>query len=125
MSQSALQSHVKDIARGINDNHPDKQEYVKLAEEFRMPYWDWASKKTEIVPQIALNRVYREKGPTSSKSVTEEGIEDFNPLFAFKFPPGTSKYITVNIIIFVYAVAILVDTSSLSSRGICLLHMVM
>ena len=97
MSQSALQSHVKDIARGINDNDPDKQEYVKLAEEFRMPYWDWASQNTEIVPQIALNHDYREKGPTSSKSVTEEGIEDFNPLFAFKFPVGTPKDIMVSI----------------------------
>ena len=97
MSQSALQRHVKDIARGIKDNDPEKQEYVKLAEEFRMPYWDWASQNTEIVPQIALNRDYREEGPTSSNSVTEEGIEDFNPLFAFKFPPGTPKNITVSI----------------------------
>ena len=93
MSQSALQSHVKDIAHGIEDKHPDKQEYVKLAEEFRMPYWDWASQKTEIVPQIALNRDYHEEGPKPSKSVTE----DFNPLFAFKFPRDTPTEITVSI----------------------------
>ena len=97
MSQSALHSHFKDIARGIKDNDPDKQEYVKLAKEFRMPYWDWASQNTEIAPQIALNRDYREKGPISSISVTEEVIEDFNPLFAFKFPPRTPKNITISI----------------------------
>ena len=61
-----------------------------------MPYWDWASQKTEIVPQIALNPDYREKGPKSSESITEQGIEDYNPLFEFRFPHGTPTNITVS-----------------------------
>ena len=68
-----------------------------------MPYWDWASQKTEIVPQIALNPNYREKGPQSSESITQKGIEDYNPLFAFRFPQDTPSEITVSAIVSIWA----------------------
>ena len=71
-----------------------------------MPYWDWASQKTEIVPQIALNPDYREKGPKSTESITEKGIEDYNPLFEFRFPQGISGKITVSARISISAMAI-------------------
>ncbi|KAL9100136.1 MAG: hypothetical protein Q9163_004452 [Psora crenata] len=95
--ESALQSHVKEIARGISSNDPNKKEYTDLAENFRIPYWDWASQKNEIVPQIALDPDYREEGPKSSESVTEKGIKDYNPLFAFRFPEGTPNNIRVGL----------------------------
>lgn len=104
-----MQSHVKDIARGISSSHPDKQKYVGLAEEFRMPYWDWASLKTDIVPQIALDSNYQVNGPKSSESVVDKGIIlDYNPLFAFRFPKGTPKDITVSTPDLIYTLVILV-----------------
>ena len=109
-----MHGHVKDIARGISVDDPDKEEYVKLADQFRIPYWDWASQKTEIVPQIALDPNYRQKGPISSESVTQKGIEDYNPLFAFIFPQGTPSEITVSAPISIWAMT-LFDVSGPSS----------
>ena len=91
-----LQHHVKDIALGISKDQPERAEYLRLAEEFRMPYWDWASQDTQIVPQIALDRDYREKGPGSSASVTAKGFEDYNPLFEYPFPEDTPDDIRVS-----------------------------
>ena len=68
---------------------------MDLAEKFRIPYWDWARKDTQIVPQEALDREYRTDGPPSSGSISTLG-KDYNPLYAYSFPKGTTEDITVS-----------------------------
>ena len=59
-----------------------------------MPYWDWARKDTQIVPQEALDREYPADGPLSSESISALG-KNYNPLYAYPFPEKTPEKITV------------------------------
>ena len=86
-----MHGHVKEIASGIDPSHPGKKIYMDLAEKFRIPYWDWARKDTQIVPQEALDPEYLADGPPSSKSIPKK----YNPLYAYPFPKGTTEDITV------------------------------
>ena len=76
--ESALREHVKAIALGISDGDPAKSEYLKLAEDFRMPYWDWADNRVMLFPPQALTNADAAKGPPSKGSVNHK----YNPLFA-------------------------------------------
>ena len=67
---------------------------MDLAEKFRIPYWDWARKDTQIVPQEALDPKYPADGPPSSESISTL-VKNYNPLYAYPFPKGTTKDITV------------------------------
>ena len=67
---------------------------MDLAERFRMPYWDWARKNTQIVPQEVLDPKDPTDGPLSSKSIPALG-NNYNPLYAYPFPEGTPDNITV------------------------------
>jgi hypothetical protein len=64
---------------------------MTYAENFRIPYWDWARGDTQIVPEQALDSDYNVDGPPSSASTGK----DYNPLFAYPFAEGTSPDITV------------------------------
>ena len=67
---------------------------MTLADNFRMPYWDWARKTAQVIPQEAIDPGFRVKGPLSKNSVSgPDG--NFNPLFRFKFPKDTPVNITV------------------------------
>ena len=67
---------------------------MDLAERFRIPYWDWARKDTQIVPQEALNRENPVHGPPSSASLP--ALEkNYNPLYAYPFPEETQGDIKV------------------------------
>lgn len=92
-----MHSHVKAAANEISSEDPDKQEYVNFAENFRMPYWDWASQDPEIVPKIATSPIYVGERPKLSEPVTKDGIQNHNPLYAFRFPEGTPGDITVSV----------------------------
>ena len=89
--EASLQRHVKAIAKGIDDSNPQKQEYLDLADKFRIPYWDWARLDVQIVPEVSLDPNYRPMGPPSSES----SKRDYNPLFDYPFPEGTDSQITV------------------------------
>lgn len=95
-SQSTLHSHVVDIACAIDSKHPAKQEYMKLADDFRLPYWDWARKDVQIVPEEAIDPNYHVNGPPSSASVPAPERLYYNGLFAYEFPDGTPDEIRVS-----------------------------
>ena len=67
----------------LNIDGPDQETYKALAKAFRIPYWDWARRDTQIVPQQALDATYgKDLNP--------------NPLFTYKFPSNTTRDITVS-----------------------------
>ena len=80
------------IAKGIDDKEPEKDEYVRYAEAFRMPYWDWARKGDSVFPPQALDNSYKPEGKPSSAARPEK----YNPLFLFPFPQNTHSDITVS-----------------------------
>lgn len=91
-----MHSHVKAAANAISSEDLHKQEYVNLAENFRMPYWDWASQDPEIVPKIATRPIYDGERPILSEPITKDGIHTHNPLYAFRFPKDAPDNITVS-----------------------------
>ena len=95
--QAALYAHVQEVAKKIDVSHPEKATYKAYAESFRIPYWDWARKDTQIVPAEALNPNYRAPGPQGSKIASASDKDNYNPLFLYKFPEGTSTEITVRL----------------------------
>ena len=82
---------MKDIAKGIASDNPKRDSYLQIAESFRIPFWDWARKDTQIIPRQTLDPNLVVKGPPSSNA--SKG--DYNPLYAFPFSQGTDPKITV------------------------------
>lgn len=74
-----------DVANGIDTHNQDRDKYIKAANEFRMPYWDWARKDALIFPQEALDDQLpfstNLKFPSSTASVSPTS----NPLFKAPF----------------------------------------
>jgi len=87
---------VKDVAEGIAARgHPDKEKYLKFAEDFRIPYWDWARIDSLIVPPEVLDPNYVLEGPPWQKK-NETPLKKYNPLYEYPFPGGTPSEITVS-----------------------------
>lgn len=95
--QAALYTHVQEVAKKIDASRPEKATYKAYAESFRIPYWGWARKDTQIVPAEALSPEYRAPGPQGSNIASASDKDDYNPLFLYKFPEGTSPEITVKL----------------------------
>ena len=93
--QAALYHHVQEVAKRIDTSHPEKGTYKEYAESFRIPYWDWARKDTQIVPAETLDPNYRLPGPQGSNTTSVSDGGGYNPLFMYKFPDGISPEITV------------------------------
>ena len=91
VGQSVLYKHVNAIAAGIDVSSPEKAKYTAVAEQFRIPYWDWARADVAHFPVEALNEPYSRQGPESSNSVKPK----FNPLYQFKFESGVPDDIKV------------------------------
>lgn len=69
-------------ADAIDAKAPQREEYVKAAKNFRMPYWDWArpASPDSVFPEVALsNTLPKSKVPYVTKR---------NPLYAFTWPEG-------------------------------------
>ncbi|KAF8518998.1 hypothetical protein BU17DRAFT_90486 [Hysterangium stoloniferum] len=74
-----LGKHARDIANEFQ-NPKDKARYIKAAERFRFPYWDWATNSAlpNLVAHASKIVVHRPDG-------TRPEID--NPLFGYKFNP--------------------------------------
>ena len=94
--KTTLRTHVKDIAEGIAARgHPDKELYLKLAESFRIPYWDWARTDSLFVPPEALDPGYVVNGPPWQKKDATP-LKKYNPLYEYPFPDKTPSDIRVS-----------------------------
>lgn len=93
--KTTLRTHVKDVADGIAARgHPDKNKYLALAENFRIPYWDWARTDSLFVPPEALDPNYAVDGPPWQKN-NDTPMKKYNPLYEYPYPAGTPSNITV------------------------------
>jgi len=98
-AKTTLRTHVKEVADGIAARgHPDKDLYLKLAEDFRIPYWDWARTDSLVVPEEALDPTYNVDGPPWQKK-NETPLKKYNPLYEYPFPPGIPADITVSLLL--------------------------
>ncbi|USP76847.1 uncharacterized protein yc1106_04121 [Curvularia clavata] len=94
--EQVLSSHVHDIAANAP---PDQiKRYLAAANEFRMPYWDWAQgTKTGPAPDIFLSPTIMVR----DTSGVSKGLD--NPLFSYQFHPlpqgfeGKWRYINTTI----------------------------
>ena len=87
IGKATLYKHVNDLANSLNPNSVDRAKYVAAAQNFRMPYWDWARKGVSIFPEVALHNI------VASKASQSKGIA-YNPLFQAPFPDGAPPEVT-------------------------------
>ncbi|KIJ47996.1 hypothetical protein M422DRAFT_66385 [Sphaerobolus stellatus SS14] len=79
-----LGEHAKKIACEFV-NESDKERYIKAAERFRLPYWDWALEAP--LPDIVASQAKVEcEMPNGQKQVID------NPLYGYKFEPAFKYY---------------------------------
>ena len=64
---------------------------------FRMPYWDWARKRTPHFPKETLEENYIEEGPPLLEPVKASQEKNYNPLYGYPFPEDTPPEITVGV----------------------------
>jgi hypothetical protein len=95
--EAALYHHVQEVVKKIDASDPEQAKYKVYAESFRIPYWDWARKDTQVVPAEALDPCYHAPGPQGSKIASASDKDDYNPLYLYKFPEGTPTEITVRL----------------------------
>jgi tyrosinase len=91
MTKSVLHEHVKDYVQGIPDDFEQKPQYVKGAESFRLPYWDWASSGHSSVPDVAMETTDARKNPPPSKTSWFSNNPVYNPLHEYRWPKGAPQ----------------------------------
>ncbi|KAF2753869.1 Di-copper centre-containing protein [Pseudovirgaria hyperparasitica] len=85
--ESALHRHVQDVAIGIPDTNPEKGEYLLIAKNLRLPYWDWARPdRTDLFPSLANQEEYTPIVPNPNSTASDLKENAVNPLFNYKFP---------------------------------------
>lgn len=70
-----MASHIQQIAKKYN-NSQDAEKYREAADQWRLPYWDWATDPT-VPPATTLQNI-TVNGPRGVKTLE-------NPLFQYKF----------------------------------------
>ncbi|KAF8523809.1 hypothetical protein JB92DRAFT_1518313 [Gautieria morchelliformis] len=82
--EQSLSKHVHEIAREYKDA-ADKERYLKAADRFRLPYWDWATEPT-LPDIIAIQETVNVHLPNGSRASIK------NPLFGYYFNPVYSDF---------------------------------
>ncbi len=84
-SKTTLYKHIKDIAEEYGPNE-NRDRYIKAAESFRLPYWDWAiptNDEITLFPEevwsTTVHKVVRPKSNNTPKELKP------NPLAGYKF----------------------------------------
>ena len=77
--EQVLWNNAQTIAQRYTGSQKDT--YVKAAQTFRMPYWDWAA--NAAIPAELSSQKITINTPTGSQSID-------NPLYSYKFHPQPS-----------------------------------
>lgn len=99
--ESLLRDAMMHVAKQFTPEE-GREKYVAAAEAFRMPFWDWARPDLPVFPTEATkSRVTQVKMPDSLREeykLTKAGgsVEIPNPLYSYKFQPGTPANIRLD-----------------------------
>ncbi|KAF7507389.1 hypothetical protein GJ744_010448 [Endocarpon pusillum] len=80
--EQELHKHVQKAAQDFEENQPGKKDWKAAAQNFRMPFWDWADpKQLSVFPDEATTAKIKVWTPESYPN--EESVD--NPLYHYKF----------------------------------------
>ncbi|KAI1057476.1 hypothetical protein LB507_011584 [Fusarium sp. FIESC RH6] len=75
-------------------------EYLPIAEKFRLPYWDWALPGKTVFPDEAIRAKYPVNMPKTLRSFynfnAAGDVTISNPLYAYRFGEGTVKNVILD-----------------------------
>ena len=88
LKQTELHKHVRSVAEDFSDLEGGAR-YLAAADDFRLPYWDWAQPGKSVFPEEALSTKIKVVRPGSDGKEQDMA----NPLYSYEFQnpgqPGT------------------------------------
>ncbi|KAI8651642.1 Tyrosinase [Fusarium keratoplasticum] len=98
--ESVLRDAMMHVAKQFTAEE-GQEKYVAAAEAFRMPFWDWARPDLPVFPaEASSSKVVQVKMPDSLRKEYNfpagKLVEIPNPLYSYKFQPGTQENIKVD-----------------------------